>query len=317
MLEKLPKTLAGIITYFADPQACIDFVAFLRWTDGDALCAHCGDKGAYYLASRKIYKCKACRKQFSVKMGTIFEESAVSLNKWLIAIWLIANCKNGISSYELKGHIGVTQRTAWFMLQRIRIAMEQGSFGKLSGTVEADETYVGGDAKNMHHNRRKEVGRYGMQGGVKAHKTAVLGMLERKGRVRAKVVARTRKIDLEPVLKANVEAETNLITDQNVAYNELHKQYIHQTINHSIAYVWGRVHTNSIENFWSLLKRTIKGTYVSIQAEHLQKYVEEQSFRYNTRLLTPRERFVELVKSVSGKRLTWEKLTDYEIYGQA
>lgn len=311
MLEKLPKTLLGITRYFADPQVCIDFVAQLRWENGEPVCQHCGKVGAYFLASRKIYKCKACRKQFSVKMGTIFEESGVGLDKWLTAIWLIANCKNGISSYELAKDIGVTQRTAWFMLQRIRIAMEQGSINKLSGTVEADETWIGGDAKNMHKEKRD---RYRMKTGRKEHKVAVLGMLERKGKVRAKVVPSIKGRDLIPHIYENVAFDSEVFTDQHIPYtNFLPSVYRHDAVHHAVEYVRGNVHTNSIENFWSLLKRTIKGTYVSIQAEHLQKYVEEQCFRYNNRETDDRARFVELIKSVSGKRLTWKTLTGYQI----
>ena len=243
------------------------------------------------------------------KQGTIFEESGVSLDKWLIAIWMIANCKNGISSYELGKNIGVEQRSAWFMLQRIRIAMEQGSFGKLSGTVEADETFIGGDAKWKHRSRRdadqKRGGRLGL-------KVSVLGMLERKGKVRAKVVASRTTHDLIPPIHEHVEFGSELFTDEHLPYmTHLPKYYIHDAVNHAREYVRGNVHTNSIENFWSLLKRSIKGTYISIQAEHLQKYIEEQCFRYNTREMTDRERFVELVKSVSGKRLTWDTLTGY------
>lgn len=313
MLEKLPKTLTGIIRFFADPQVCIDFVATMRWEDSEPVCHHCHSKGAYYLASRKIYKCKVCRKQFSVKMGTIFEESGVALDKWLIAIWMIVNAKNGISSYELGKAIGVKQRSAWFMQQRIRVAMEQGSIEKFSGETEIDESYIGGQVKNMHKDRRQRLIKKGHTIDLFDHKTAVLGMLERKGKIRAKVVKRTRREDLIPLIEEQIEVGANVFTDEAKVYHHLHERYIHETVNHAIEYVRGNAHTNSIENFWSLLKRTIKGTYVSIQAEHLQKYVEEQCFRYNTREMDDRGRFLELMKSISGKRLTWEKLTDYEI----
>lgn len=310
MLEKLPKTLVEAIRFFADDAKCIEFVSALRWENGEPVCPHCGSDKNGFLATRKIWKCKnrECRKQFSIKTGTIFEDSALGLDKWLVAIWLIANAKNGISSYELHRSLGITQKSAWFVLHRIRLAMEQGSFGKLSGVVEADETYIGGQLNNMHYKARKA---RGVHKGNRDHKVGVLGMLERKGKVRAQVIQRTRKDDIVPVIKDNVEANANLITDQLSAYEDLHKEYIHQTINHSVAYVWGRVHTNSIENFWSLLKRTIKGTYVSIQAEHLQKYVEEQCFRYNNRENSDLGRFMELIRSVGGKGITYKELIGY------
>ncbi len=310
MLENLPKTLTGITRYFADPQVCIDFVAFLRWQDGNPVCQHCGKAGAYFLATRKIYKCKDCRKQFSVKMGTIFEESAVSLDKWLLAIWHIANCKNGISSYELGRNIGVTQRTAWFMNHRIRTAMTVGSIEKLSGTIEADETYIGGDAKNMHSKERK---RRVKKAGSPAHKSAVLGMVQRRGKVRAQVIQSRDAATIREFVTSNAEQGSEIMTDEWRGYHNLHNLYRHEVINHSVEYVRNNIHTNSIENFWSLLKRTIKGTYVSVSPEHLQKYVEEQAFRYNERKGNDQQRFVSMIESISGKRLTWTQLVGCEI----
>jgi len=314
MFEKLPKTLIGVTRYFADPQVCIDIVKWLRWGDGDPICQHCGEVGAYYLASRKIFKCKKCRKQFSVKMGTIFEESAVSLDKWLIAIWLIANAKNGISSYETARHLGVMQRTAWFMNHRIRTAMALGSIEKMSGTVETDEAYIGGLAKNMHKSKRMKFGGDLRSGkNVKEHQTAVFGMVQRGGQVRARVLKNVRAEDVLPVIAENIEPNSEVFTDQSRIYRDLWYAYVHATVNHSYEYVRGEVHTNNIENFWSLLKRTIKGTYVSVSPVHLQRYVEEQMFRYNEREATDKERFISLLQSVGGKRLTYAELTDYEI----
>jgi transposase-like protein/IS1 family transposase len=310
MLEKLPKTLVGITRYFNDPLTCIEFVAFLRWANDEPVCHHCGEVGAYFLATRKIYKCKACRKQFSVKMGTIFEESAVTLDKWLIAIWLIANCKNGISSYELGKGIGVTQKTAWFMNHRIRHAMTVGSIEKLSGDIECDETYIGGDAKNMHSKERK---RRVKAAGSPAHKTAVLGMVERKGKVRAKVVKSRDAATIRQFVTTHAERGSQIFTDEWRGYHNLHDAYIHEIINHTIEYVRDNVHTNSIENFWALLKRSIKGTYVSVAPEHLQAYVEEQAFRYNERKGNDKDRFVKMIESISGKRLTWNQLVGCEI----
>lgn len=317
MLENLPKTLIGIVEYFADPQVCIDFVAFLRWQDGEPVCPHCKNVGAYYLASRKIYKCKDCRKQFSVKAGTIFEESAVPLNKWLAAIWQMANCKNGISSYELGKAIGVTQRTAWFMNHRIRTAMTVGSIEKLSGTVEMDEAFIGGDAKNMHRAKRiRFISPRNTRNRVKTHKTAVFGMVERGGKVRAKVIKKSHNLqtgDVMPIIEEHVDATAEVFTDKSSIYQNLWEKYVHDTVNHSYEYVRDNVHTNSIENFWSLLKRSIRGTYISVSPVHLQKYVEEQMFRYNERKGTDQQRFVAMIELISGKRLTWTELVSYEI----
>lgn len=314
MNEKLPKTLLEATRYFADPQTCIDFVASLRWENGVAVCPHCGNNETYFLATRKIFKCKAkeCRKQFSIKTNTIFEDSAISLDKWLVAIWLIANAKNGISSYELHRALGITQKSAWFVLHRIRLAMGQGSIEKASGDVEIDESYIGGTPRNMHHKKRQALGRYGSKLERYDHKTAVVGILERKGKIRAKVVKKVRREQVVPFIYENVEEQSNIFTDQSNLYLHLHHDYIHETVHHAREYVRGNVHTNSIENFWSLLKRTIKGTYVSIQAEHLQKYVEEQCFRYNNRETNDQGRFLEMIKSISGKRLTYAQLVGYE-----
>ncbi len=316
MKAQLPKTLIEATIYFSDEQNCIDFVAGLRWANGVVTCPHCQSDTVGFLATRKIWKCKnkECRKQFSVKVGTIFEDSAVKLHQWLVAIWLIANAKNGISSYELGRSIGITQKSAWFMLHRIRLAMDQGSINKLSGTVEADETWVGGNAQRMHFKARqaRNIGASSTK-----HKTMVLGMLSRKGKVIAKVV-RDRKLNtLQTVLTENVEKGSNLITDEFKGYQNLENTYKHKAIDHSVEYVRGNIHTNGIENFWSLMKRTIKGTYVSIEASHLQSYVEEQCFRYNNRETNDLGRFMELVKSVGGKRVTWDRLIGSQIYWRA
>jgi transposase-like protein len=312
--NELPKTLQEAVRFFSDDLFCVQFVASRRWPDGKVICPRCDESNNTFMESRKVWQCKnkECKKQFSVKVGTIFEDSPIGLDKWLTAMWLIVNAKNGISSYEIHRSIGVTQKTAWFMLHRLRLAMQSGSFSKLSGTVEADETWVGGDAKNMHHKRRQE---FKMKGGRRDHRTCVLGMVERKGRVRAKIVDRARKHELVPVLEECVQAGTTLYTDSHTAYDELYKRYVHDTVNHSIEYVRGHVHTNSIENYWSLLKRTIKGTYVSVAPEHLQRYIEEQSFRYNERKGTDKTRFLKMIESVSGKRVTYAQLIGYQSTG--
>ncbi len=303
--KELPKTLQQAIKYFSDDSVCINLVASLRWADGIAICQHCGNDKTSFLSTRKIWKCKACKKQFSIKMGTIFAESPIGLDKWLTAMWLIGNAKNGISSYEIHRSIGVTQKTAWFMLHRIRLAMQSGSIEKLSGNVEVDETFIGGKAKNMHKAKREAI----IQGRGSVGKTAVMGLLERKGRVLAKVIEKTDRETLHAEVKTNVEKGTNLFTDEWRSYRGLDADYIHEVINHGIEYVRGNIHTNGIENFWSLLKRTIRGTYVSVEPFHLGRYLDEQIYRFDERKSNDKERFLGILNSVSGKRLTYNELT--------
>lgn len=313
----LPKTLQEAVKAFADKQFCTDLIASMRWSDGKAVCPNCKETNNHFMASRQVWQCKnkECKKQFSVKVGTIFEDSAIGLDKWLMAMWLIVNAKNGISSYQLHRAIGVTQKSAWHVLLRIRIAMTVGSIEKLSGEVEADETYIGGLVKNMHATKRKSLIKKGHTVDTFDHKTAVFGMVQRGGKVRAKVVRRTRREDLLPLISENVEKGSNLYTYQTQVYKHLYERYVHETVNHAIEYVRYNAHTNSIENFWSLLKRTIKGTYVSVSPAHLQKYVEEQMFRFNERKTNNQVRFVMLLDHISGKRLTYADLIGYSLEG--
>jgi len=218
---------------------------------------------------------------------------------------MITNCKNGVSSYEVHRAIGVTQKTAWFMVHRIRVAMEMGSFEKLSGEVECDETYIGGVAKNMHKSKREKV----IKGRGMTHKTAVMGMLERKGNVKAKVIAWADTVTLNENINEMIESGSTVMTDDHGGYRNMSDQYTHGVINHAIEYVNGNIHTNGIENFWSLLKRTIKGTYVSVDPSHLQKYVEAQVFRYNNRKDNDGQRFAKVTSQLAGKRLTYAELT--------
>jgi transposase-like protein len=308
MREKAPKTLQEAVKHFADDLTCINFIAHMRWLDGVAICPHCANDKTYFLATRKIYKCKACQKQFSIKTGTIFEDSALGLDKWLMAMWLLVNAKNGISSYELSRSLGITQRSAWFVLHRIRTAMVNGSIEKLSGDVEVDETFIGGLGKNMHLKKRKGVKM--MTGG--SSKTAVMGIVQRRGRVKAQVIKSTDRETLHTAIEENVEPGSTVMTDAHRGYQQMSEDFKHEVINHTVEYVRDNVHTNNIENFWSLLKRTIKGTYVSVSPEHLQKYVEEQMFRYNEREGSDQQRFVSLVELISGKRLTYAQLIGYE-----
>ncbi len=306
--NNLPKTLQQAIRFFSDDETCIEFIASRRWPDGKAICPKCGSDNNTFMATRRTWQCKnkECKKQFSVKVGTIFEDSAIGLDKWLTAMWLIVNAKNGISSYELSRAIGITQKSAWFVNHRIRLAMENGSFEKLSGEVEVDETYIGGLAKNMHKSKReKKIKGRGMN-----DKTAVMGMLSRTEprTVKAKVIAWADTVTLNENINEHVEAGSTVITDDHGGYRSMHEQYMHHVINHAVEYVRGNIHTNSIENFWSLLKRTIKGTYVSVEPFHLDKYVNEQTFRFNNRKGHDGNRFLTALDAVSGRRLTYADL---------
>ncbi|MBV9481412.1 MAG: IS1595 family transposase, partial [Acidobacteria bacterium] len=272
-MEK-PKTLQQAIRYFSDEQVCIDTVAALRWPNGPE-CPACGHKEHYYLRTQKRWKCKECSKQFSVKLGTIFEDSPLGLDKWLAALWMLVNCKNGISSYEVGRDLGITQKSAWFMLHRLRKALQESSFVKMGGSgteVEVDETFIGGKARNMHVDKRER--RITGTGGK--DKTAVMGIIERGGKVRTMVVPSRKKGVLQQTVRNHVAAETALYTDALQSYDGLAQDYAHRVIDHAEKYVDGRVHTNTLENFWSLLKRSIGGTYVSVEPFHLHRYLDEQ-----------------------------------------
>ena len=311
----LITTLQECIQYFSDPDRCLQYVAQKRWVDGIASCPVCGSRQTGFIATRRLWKCKnkECRKQFSVKMGTIMEDSPLGLDKWLIAMWLIANAKNGISSCELSRALGITQKSAWFLLHRIRLAMQTGTFEKLSGEVEADETYIGGKAANMHQERRaaKIKGRGG------SGKAIVMGMLERGGKLKAKVISDTSrdtlhreiKAAIAPITKGSVNDHlTQLYTDGHSGYDGLDEIYLHAVIDHAVEYVNGSISTNGIENFWTLLKRSLKGTYVAVEPEHLDSYVDEQVFRYNTRKTDDEHRFMTVLENISSKRLSYKKL---------
>ena len=271
-----PTTLIEAIRYFSDPDICLNFMVNIRWPDGIVTCSTCGRDDVRFIPTRRIWECRSkhTRRQFSVKVGTIFEDSPIGLDKWLSTIWMIANAKNGVSSHEIHRAIGVTQKTAWFMLHRIRLAMQDGDFGGMSGEVEADETYIGGKARFMHKAKRQAV----IQGRGTAGKTAVMGLLERHGpdgssAVKAKVIQDTSRRTLSGEIRRSVAPGSSVYTDEHSGYTSMGPTYIHEVINHAEAYVRGKVHTNGIENFWSLLKRAIKGTYVSVEPFHLFRYV--------------------------------------------
>ena len=303
-----PKTLLEAINYFSDRENCRKFMIALRWSDGIVRCPVCGSEGVTYLAKANVYKCKTVhpKQKFSLKVGTVFEDSPISLEKWLPAAWMLSNCKNGISSYELHRALGVTQKTAWFMLHRIRIAMTDmtGKIGGGSIPVEVDETFVGGRVQNMHKKKRIKVNAKG------GNKAVVLGMLERGGRVKAKVIASRHKPHLSPAMTENIEAGSHIMTDEFPTYGVLETPYVRDTVNHALEYVDGHIHTNGIENFWSLLKRGLKGTYISVEPFHLDAYVAEQVFRYNNRKDSDDStRFASCLMGIQGKRLTYSEIT--------
>jgi transposase-like protein len=305
----LPTNLKDAIVYFSDQDVAIEFLRDIRWPNG-VTCPTCGSKDVTYLATQRRWKCKVkhSQQQFSVKVGTIFEDSPIGLEKWLPATWLVTNCKNGISSYELSRDLDVTQRTAWFMLHRVRHAMRLVSFEKFEGETEADETFIGGKLKNMHmkSKRRNRAGREGSNWG----KSVVLGLLNREsGEVRAKVASNRNKKAVHGNLRENVAIGSKLYTDDFNAYMDLKPDFIHDVVNHLESYVNGRVHTNGMENFWSLLKRTLGGTYVSVDPFHLFRYLDEQCFRFNKRRMTDVERFIIVLAQSIGRRITYDELT--------
>ena len=313
----LPKSLLQATRYFADPDVCVDFVAAMRWPNG-VVCPHCDSKRVSYLSTRRIWKCMAkdCHQQFSVKTQSVFEDSPIPLDKWLVAVWLVVNCKNGISSYEIMRDLKVTQKTAWFMLHRIRLALRDCNWSKMGGgdggPVEVDETEIAPDTRKMHSDRRRKR----QTEDYWKNKPIVMGMLDRDARkVRAKMIPNVKRETLQREIFQAIEDGSTIYTDQAAGYDRLgHGFYIHDTVNHLKEYVRGEVHTQGIENFWSLLKRGLTGTYVAVEPFHLDRYVDEQVFRYNNRAtrdnpLNDLDRFALAVSQIAGKRLTYAELT--------
>ena len=301
------KTLQGAILHFSDFENCKAVMARLRWPDGVVKCPRCGSDHVVYLAKNRVWKCygKHESPKFSLKTGTIFEDSPLGLDKWLAALWLVVNCKNGISSCESARDLGVTQKTAWFMNHRLRFALKNGGLGMLCGEVEADETFIGGKARNMHASKRAAK----ISGTGPKDKTAVMGILERGGEVRTSVVPNRKKKALQAEVRKHVEAGSALFTDALKSYEGL-DEFQHQVVDHAVQYVDGKIHTNGLENFWSLLKRGLNGTYVSVEPFHLFRYLDEQSFRYNNRKdVDDHGRFMLALSQITGKRLTYEHLT--------
>lgn len=303
-----PETLQEAIVYFSDYERCRQFMMAIRWPMEEVRCPQCDSDHVVYLEKARVWKCygKHPKAKFSLKTGTIFEDSPLGIDKWLVALWLIVNCKNGISSCEVARDLGITQKSAWFMLHRLRLALQKGSFaGKLSGDVEVDETFIGGKARNMHiaqHKRR-------ITGPGANDKVAVMGMIERGGEVRTSVVANRRKRALQTQVKAHVQAGAALYSDALMSYSGLETHYAHQVIDHAVEYVNGNVHTNTMENYWSLLKRGLHGTYVSVEPFHLFRYLDEQAYRFNHRhYASDYDRFKIALHGIVGKRLTWKEV---------
>ncbi len=302
-----PSSLIEAVRYFSDPDRALAFVASLRWPDGQVECPTCRSTEVGFLATRRIWKCrnKECRRQFSAKVGTIFEDSPLGWDKWLPAIWLLANSKNSVSSYELARALTVTQKTAWFMFHRIRTAMESRTFEKLSGTVEVDETYIGGKSTNMH----KRVRDAKIKGRGPVNKTGVQGARQRpEGIVHAEVIKTHGSLPLN--VERWVEPGSSIYTDEARAYRGLgNRGFQHEYVTHAREYVRGNVHINGIENFWALLKRATKGTQVHVAPDHLERYVVERTFAYNNRKASDLTRMRLAVEGTAGRRLTWDSLT--------
>lgn len=306
-MGKAPATLQQAIIHYADPENCREFMTELRWPDGKVICPTCGSANVKYLPNARVFKCyeKHPRQKFSLKVGTIFEDSPIGLEKWLPAMWFVVNCKNGISSYEVHRALGVTQKTAWFMLHRIRLALQDEDGGMLCGEVEVDETFIGGKARNMHPHKRKEK----IHGRGPGDKAIVFGMVERGGKVRATSVDTRKKGELQEQIRQSVEAGAAIFSDELKSYDGL-SEYQHSVINHAVEYVNGNIHTNTMENFWSLLKRGLHGTYVSVEPYHLFRYIDEQAFRFNNRTdMNDSDRFTTAMRQIVGKRLTYDELT--------
>ena len=304
-MEHKPSTLQEAILYFSDATRCREYVVARRWPEG-VTCPRCGNEKVTFLEKYNRWQCskRHSKRQFTAKVGTIFEDSPLGLDKWLCAMWLVVNCKNGVSSYEVHRALGVTQKTAWFMEHRIRLALTMGSFEKLSGEVEVDETFIGGKARNMHvaKRRRRITGTGGKD------KAAILGILQRGGEVRTTVIPNRRKCALQPEVRKHVEAGSALYTDALKSYDGLN-EFEHGVIDHATNYVDGKIHTNGMENFWSLLKRCVNGTYVSVEPFHLFRYLDEQMYRFNNRLMNDGERFSTAVAGILRKRVTFKQLT--------
>ncbi len=300
-----PATLQDAVVYFTSPANCREYLVARRWPNG-VTCPRCGSANVLFQQKYNRWQCgsKHALRQFTLKTGTIFEDSPLGLDKWLMATWQVVNCKNGISSYEVHRGAGITQKTAWLMDHRIRHALGLSPVGKLSGQIEADETFIGGNARTVHKSKR--TARITGTGGK--DKTAVMSILERGGKVRTKVVDNTKKKTLQKEIREHVLAGSALFTDALKSYEGIN-EFQHEVVDHAVAYVRGEVHTNGMENFWSLVERGLNGTYTSVGPFHLFRYLDEQAFRFKNREMTDGDRFDIVLRQIVGKQLTWNQLT--------
>ena len=287
---------------FSNEDYAFEYVKAKRWPNG-VICPRCGTMEPSFVKSRKIWRCHGCKKQFSIRLGTIFEDSPIPLGKWLSGVWLMANAKNGVSSCEVARSLEITQKSAWHLVHRIRLAMEaEPPFRLLEGTVEADETFVGGKLDRRRHKAGRD------KFGDWAHKTPVMGVLERGGEVRAMTIPRSSAPQLTRTVRRHVSPGSNLYTDAHAGYYWLKTDYLHETVNHLDEWARGAVHTNNIECFWSLFKRSIRGTWVRPSRKHMDRYAVDQAFRWNLRETDDPGRFAELSGRVFDRRLTWQDL---------
>jgi transposase-like protein len=312
-----PTTLQDAIVYFSDPVNCREYMVARRWPNG-VTCPKCGSANVLFLEKYNRWHCRQKHKapQFTLKTGTIFEDSPLGLDKWLTAMWMVVNCRNGVSSWEIHRALKITQKSAWFMDHRIRLALQQGSITKIGGgmsEVEVDETFIGGKSRNMHKSVRDR--RISGKGHHGKDKVMVMGMVERGGHVRTEVIQDRTTDTLKAALDKYVIPGTFVYSDEYQAYKVLDDDYVHEFVNHMESYVNGRVHTNGIENFWSLLKRGLNGTYVAVEPFHMFRYLDEQAFRYNHRKdvfgnkLNDGQRFSIALSQIVGKRITYAELT--------
>lgn len=299
------KSLPDLLNSFQDEQTCREYLAIQRWGK-KPVCVHCGNmENIYTIEGGKRYKCSGCKKKFSVTVGTIFEKSHISLNIWFAAIYLATAHKKGISSLQLSRDLGITQKSAWFVLHRVREMLREKNPEILTGTVEADETFVGGKNKNRHASKKVEES----QGRSVKDKTPVFGVIQRGGKLNTRVVPDTKAKTLKPIVAELVERGAIVVTDEWNAYKGLTKDYAHHVIRHrDNEYMRDGMHTNTIEGFWSLFKRGIYGIYHYASPKHLHRYTDEFSYRYNTRKELDQERFSSSLTRADG-RLTYKQLT--------
>jgi transposase-like protein len=303
-----PASLLEAIEFFSDPARAHEYATKMRWPNGVA-CPRmgCGSAAVRYIKTRRTWFCKECKRQFTAKVGTVFEDSPIPFTKWMPAIWLLTANRNGISSYELARGLKVSQKTAWFMLHRIRLILRNTDTTPFSGKVEADETFVGAKARHLRRTHHKAIS--GLKSGPVGNKTPILGIMERGGRMRGWVMSDIKKKTLLPKVYETVAHGSRMFTDSAMHYVDLKESYIHETVNHAFEYVRGEAHTNNMEAFWAVLKRTLGGTYIAPRPWHLERYLDEQIFRFNTRKESDGKRFAKAVKAADGKRLTYKTLT--------